>query len=64
MLKENRKRTLLGVVKELSRRKQWKASDIRKMIEAWSNKGSNGKFKPYNGIVIWYLNKKLKQLQK
>lgn len=64
MLKENRKRTLLGVVKELSRRKPWKASDIRKMIEAWRRKGSNGKFKPYNGIVIWYLSKKLKQLHK
>ena len=35
---------------------------IEEKLEEWLNPDANGKLKPYCGIVIWYLQKKLRQM--
>ena len=62
LLKRNRQLTLAAIIIELGK-KQWKASEIRKLLICWDTKDTEGKYKPYNGIIIWYLNKKLKQIE-
>lgn len=59
LLKANRLETLNGVISSLMG-KQWTSADLRKKLEEWDNKNKKDKFKPYCGIVVWYLNKKLK----
>lgn len=59
LLKANRLEVVNGIINVL-KSKEWKTGEIRKKLEEWDNKDKNGKFKPYSGIVVWYLNKKLK----
>jgi uncharacterized protein (TIGR02646 family) len=60
LLQKNRQQTLQGVTAVLNRKQvPWKKSEIRKLLEQWQNKDITGQFKPYCGIVIWYLNKKI-----
>lgn len=63
ILKANRLETLNGVICSL-RGKEWTSSDIRKKLEEWDNKDKKDKLKPYCGIVVWFLNKKLKTIKK
>lgn len=63
ILKANRLETLNGVISSLMS-KQWTLGEIRKKLEEWENKNSKGKLKPYCGIVVWFLNKKLKTMKK
>lgn len=58
LLKMNRKNTLEGVIYSLSKG-QWSQSELRRKLEEWSNLDKNGKRKPYCGIVITFLKKKL-----
>ena len=37
----------------------WRKSLLQKMLKAYENKDTNGKYIEYSGIVIWYLRKKL-----
>ena len=60
LIKKNRIQTLNGIITRLGNRK-WKASDIRRELTQWEEKDVSGKYKPYCGIVIWYLKKKLRQ---
>lgn len=60
LLKDNRLRVLQGVIVYLNN-KGWTKSNIRNQIENWSSKDSTGRFKPYHGIVLWFLTKKLRQ---
>lgn len=59
ILKANRLEALDGVICSLEG-KQWTSSELRKKLEEWDNKDNKDEFKPYCGIVVWYLNKKLK----
>lgn len=59
-LKENRKSTLKGVLNELNKR-EWKVSEIKKTIDQWRSKDTNGMYRPYHGIIVWYLTKKMNQ---
>lgn len=63
ILKANRLETLNGVICSLAE-KHWTSSELRKKLEEWDNKDKKDKFKPYCGIVVWYLNKKLKAKSK
>lgn len=58
-LKKNRSIILSGIINQLNKKKQWKASELRKLLENWNVKDSEGQYKPYNGIVIWFLEKHL-----
>ncbi len=63
LLKKNRHQTLIGVIKSLNQKKTpWKRSEIQKHLSNWDNRDIEGKFKPYCGIIVWYLTKKLSQL--
>lgn len=41
--------------------KQWKVSQIRKKIEEYENRNPDGLYKPFCGMIAWYLKKKLKE---
>ena len=60
MLKMNRNQTLSGVRAFIENGK-WKKAKIEQALDQWRNPDQEGKRKPYCGIVIWYLEKKLKQ---
>ncbi len=60
-LKRNRKEALFAATLTLNKTNPWKKSDIRKLISEWDNIDSLGSYKPYNGIVVWYLKKNLIQ---
>ncbi len=59
MLAANRLKTLDGVHQVLEKKK-WRKAKLHEKLEEWSNSDANGKRKPYCGIVIWYLQKKLR----
>lgn len=71
IIKSNRRKTLMGVIAELNRRKVlWRKGDIERMIEKWESRhprSINGQrwseYYPYRGIVIYYLKKKLHQME-
>ena len=58
-LKQNRKNTIEGII-EVIKLKGWKSSNLNRKLHNWSNLDNQGKLKPYCGIVIWYLEKKLR----
>ena len=61
LLKRNRHRTLTGVINQLNKKDSWKRSQIRTLLNEWDSKDGEGTYKPYNGIVVWFLKKKLGQ---
>lgn len=66
MLMLNRKRLLNQVIKELSRMKKdgvWSKNILKKVKQKYENKDASGMKKEYAGIVIWYIDKKLKSAE-
>lgn len=59
LLKENRLKVLYATIDYLGK-ERWTKSKLKKMLDNWSRKDEKGKFKPYCGIVIWFLNIKLR----
>lgn len=62
LLKKNRLEVLDAVIHELKKKKSWRKGTIDKLLASWNNLDDNGQLKPYNGIVVWYLRKKLKSI--
>lgn len=60
LLMRNRLGVLRGVICVLDK-VGWTVTNIKQQISNWDNKNAKGQYKEYNGIVLWYLNKKLKQ---
>lgn len=63
-LPENRRAVLNRVIIELNKlakKSTFKMSDIIKIKNIYEQPDSNGEKNPFAGIVIWYLNKKIKQ---
>lgn len=60
LLMRNRFNVLYGVIRVLDKI-GWTVTNIMQQISKWDNKDTEGRYKEYNGIVLWYLNKKLKQ---
>lgn len=60
LLKKNRKATLKGVIRQLQKKANWKATQIRALLNDWDTKDIHGQYKPYNGIVVWFLKRKLR----
>ena len=60
LLKKNRNETLDGV-RAILDKKKWSRAHIENKLMEWTNIDNEGKYKAYCGIVIWYLNKKLRQ---
>ncbi len=59
MLKMNRKEALEGVLMALDKKK-WRPAEISSKLDLWKTKNTSGKHKPYCGIVIWFLEKRLR----
>lgn len=60
ILKNNRKQVLCGIV-DVLKGKNYDTKTLNKKLLEYKNKDNYGKYKPYCGIVIWYIKKKLKQ---
>jgi hypothetical protein len=59
MLKVNRKDALDGVISILEKKK-WRKAEISSKLDLWKTKNTKGKHIPYCGIVIWFLEKKVR----
>jgi uncharacterized protein (TIGR02646 family) len=60
LLKRNRVQVLAGI-RAVLEKKKWKKTELEKRLEEWQG-FKDGKKKPYCGIVIWYLEKKIRQM--
>lgn len=63
ILKANRAAALKGVKKRLISKK-WEWSELKKEFTNWNSVDASGLYKPYCGIVLWYLNNKLNATNK
>ena len=63
LLKSNRKAVITEVITALDATK-WSKNRMTELLSFWNNKDNEGKYKPYCGIVTWYLQKKLNQAVK
>lgn len=59
-IKINRFSVLDGVIKSISKKKDWTKKGVNNQLTYWSNKDKDNKYQPYCGIIIWYLEKKLR----
>ncbi|MGL4293537.1 MAG: retron system putative HNH endonuclease [Bacteroidales bacterium] len=59
LLKENRHLVLRGLITHLNKKK-WTLARLQEMRDKWDTKDSKGLYKPYCGMIIWYLDQKLK----
>lgn len=59
-LAANRAAVIKGLVTEMGR-KTWKKTDVTRKLAYYSGKTAEGQLHEYCGVVIWYLNKKLRQ---
>ncbi|OQW88986.1 MAG: hypothetical protein BWK78_07930 [Thiotrichaceae bacterium IS1] len=59
-LKSNRREVLHAVLQILNVQPGTRSTnEIRRILKVWQNRDSEGKYKEYGGIAIYYLNKKL-----
>lgn len=66
-LKQNRKAILDEVIKNLvseKRKGNWNSKMLQSMKQKYEQYDSEGKKREYAGIVLWYLNKKLRSLER
>lgn len=63
LLMYNRRSALFGVISLLNKI-GWTVTNITQQINKWANKDTKGQYKEYNGVILWYLNKKLKQCKR
>lgn len=59
-LAANRLAVIKGLVKVMGS-KSWKKSDIAHKISYYSERTAKGQLHEYCGVILWYLNKKLRQ---
>ncbi len=60
ILKGNREATIKGLVKALGKKK-WTRKNLTDKLNHYSTTTANGQLQAYCGVIVWYLNKKLKQ---
>lgn len=63
LLVENRRRALEALKKELIKKKAhggWKKEFLERIKVKYELPDQNGKFEPYSGIILYYLNKRLR----
>ena len=57
LLKNNRKSVLDAITATFGAKLDWTYRDLRKMRDDWNEKDCNGAYKPYCGIVVWFLDR-------
>lgn len=60
LLKQNRKETISGII-ETIKSKGWNTASLKTNLKKWKSTEDKDKLKPFCGIVIWYLERKLKK---
>lgn len=60
IIRQNRRKELQGIIKALQS-KGFNSGAIRRLLRRWDSVDEEGKRKPYCGIVIYYLKKKLRE---
>lgn len=60
VLKTNREDALNQFTCEL-KKNGWTVSNLKSMLEKYKHKNSKGKYRPYCEMIVYFLNKKLKQ---
>ena len=66
-LKENRRAVLTELITQLSRKKplgNWTPRMLKAIKDKYENYDVNGRKKEYAGIIIWYLDKKIRSMEK
>ena len=61
-LEINRLAAIRGIVTELGKKKVWKKRDLVDKLNYYNTPKANGKLHEYCGVIIWYLNKKIRQI--
>ena len=59
-LKTNREKVLYQVLLELEK-DNWTTSSLKNNLKKYKHKNSKGKYRPYCEMIVYFLNKKLKQ---
>lgn len=59
LIRANRLEVLNSAILFLGQ-KSWNKSDVKREFDKWNNKDKDGKYKSYCGVVLWFLNKKIK----
>ena len=59
-LKNNRLQVIEGIIQSLNKAK-WKTSELEQKLEEWTQKDFNGRLKPYCGVVIAFLIRKIRE---
>ena len=59
-LKNNREAVLYQVLLELEKNK-WSTSNLKNNLKKYQTENSKGKYRPYCEMIVYFLNKKLKQ---
>ena len=59
-LMTNRLAVIKALITELGK-KQWKKKDLKDKLECYTNKTSDGTFREYCGVTIWFLKKMLRK---
>lgn len=65
-IKDNRKGVIDSIVKNLQNKypnKPWTKSIIQQEIHKWNNRDSEGKFREYYGVALFYLQKRYSKAQ-
>ena len=60
-LAANRSAVVRALLNEMTK-KSWKEAEIEDKLNLYRTKDATGRLKAYCGIVVWFLNKRLKQL--
>jgi len=58
LLKKNRAEVLSGIISVLEK-KQWKSPKLKRILNKYESKNTEGKYESYCGIAIWFLKKKI-----
>ena len=58
-LKANRLQVLNGLLASLAKQGSWPKAKIQQALQDWSNPDTQGYKKPYAGIILWFLRRKL-----
>lgn len=62
-LMKNRLAVIKALITELGK-KQWKKKELKDKLDCYANKTSDGTFREYCGVTIWFLKKMLRKYQK
>lgn len=64
LLKANRLAIKTEIINQLNSRPRWRAADIRRLLAKYTERDENGRLTEYCGVAVFYLEKKLRAIEK